>query len=120
MVRDEMKQLHRDRAVPVSGHHGEEPQLHRPASGREPLIEIRQLGIEGKRPTPPHGEHGDDASIPHSDQVGIFRVKLIHEKTCRARCVLRDFLHERLIVEPMNLLKLVRRGGNFEYRGLLH
>src|SRR6185437_1888838 len=41
-----------------------------------------------------------------ANQVGVFRVKLVHQPVRRRGLVLRDFLDEGFVVQPMNLLEL--------------
>ena len=84
---------------------GKQPDFADGPARRQMGIEVRQFLVERERPVAAHGEHPDELLVLQTDEIRVLRVKLVHEPLGGRRLVLRDFLDEGLVVEPVNLLK---------------
>ena len=54
-------------------------------------------------------EHADDLAVADADEVDVLVVELIDQQAVAGALVLLDFIDEGAVVEPVNLLDLVRR-----------
>jgi hypothetical protein len=70
--------------------------------------------VEGKGAAPAGGDHPNDALIAQADEIGVFGVEFIHQAGRAGGLMLRDFLHERSVIELMDLLKFPVLSGDFE------
>src|SRR6185437_7214591 len=84
------------------------------ASGGTVRVEILQLLIERKWARATHGEHSDELLSRETDEIGIFRVKFVDETMGGRSVMLRNFLNECFVVEPVNLLELPIFVGGFK------
>jgi len=49
-----------------------------------------------------------------ANEVGVLSVEFVHQPLRWRALVLRDFLHERFVVQPMDLFKLPVFGSEFK------
>ena len=61
--------------------------------------------------------HAHDLALFHADEVGVLFVEFIDELPFAAVFMLRDFPHERFVIQPVNLLEFLGRLGDFEVIG---
>jgi hypothetical protein len=68
--------------------------------------------IERERAVATDGEHADESFARETDQIGVLGVKFVDEPLRLRSVMLGNFLGERFIVEPVDLLELqIFRGG---------
>ena len=105
---------HKGRGASIRFLHREKPELHRAAARREIAVDVRELAVQREGAHEPHRDHRDDpvAIAPHD--VPILRLPLVDQSPFGIRGMLRDFLDERLVVEPTNLIEVVRSFGRAE------
>ena len=80
-------------------------------------VEVGNFLIERERAIATRGQHAHDFLIVQADEIGVLSVKLVHEPVRGGRLVLRNFLHERPVVETMDHLELPVFGSEFEHEG---
>ena len=98
---------------------GEQPNFTNGPAPRQVDVEVGQFLVEGKRPVAAHGEHADQFLILQTNQVRVFRVKFIHEPLRGRGLMLRDFLDEGFVIEPVNLLEFPIFGRGLERQRVL-
>ena len=76
----------------------------------------RQFLIERERPVAAHGQHADEFLVAEADQIGVLGVELVHQPLVGGRLVLRNFLDEGPVIEPVNLLELPVFRRQLEYQ----
>jgi hypothetical protein len=116
--REQVNQAAEDEPTTAVACRCQQPHLDRPPGGKV-LIEVRQFQVERERSLSSHGQHADQSFTADRDDICVLVVESIDEGPCRIRWVLRDLFHERLVVEPMDLLKLPVCGGNPEAQRLV-
>ena len=58
--------------------------------------------------------HSNQLPVPYTDEVRVLVVELVDQEPVRVRLVLRNLLHEGLVVQPVDLLELPLLGGDLE------
>ena len=96
---------------------GQQPDFADRSAGGQVRIEIGNFLIKRERTVAPRRQHADNLLVVETNEVGVLRVKLVHEPMGRRGVVLRNFLDEGAVVQAMDLLELPVFRGKFEHEG---